>query len=172
MKSSGQKTVADIPMLDLARQYASIREEVLAAVARVCDSKSYSLGPEVGHFEQESSVLCATSEAVACASGTDALWLVLAAAGIKSGDSVITTPFSFFATASSILRAGARPVFADVDPETLNLDPARVEARLKASSTRRTAVMPVHLSVQCADMGGLDRVVGGIKRHGVAESGE
>src|SRR5262249_45336230 len=163
MKSSGQKTVADIPMLDLSRQYASIREDILAAVARVCDSQSYILGPEVGQFEREFAALCATSESVACASGTDALWLGLAAAGVKSGDSVVTTPFSFFATASSIIRAGARPVFADIDPETLNLDPAKVEQSLKISSASRQAVMPVHLYGQCADMDGLNRVAAEFK---------
>jgi len=163
MKSSGQKVVADIPMLDLSRQYASIREDVLAAVARVCDSQSYILGPEVGQFEREFAALCGTRESVACASGTDALWLALAAAGIKSGDSVVTTPFSFFATASSIIRAGARPVFADIDPETLNLDSAKVEQTLKASSARRHAVMPVHLYGQCADMDGLNRIAAEFK---------
>jgi dTDP-4-amino-4,6-dideoxygalactose transaminase len=163
MKSSGQKMVADIPMLDLSRQYASIREDVLAAVARVCDSQSYILGPEVGQFEREFAALCRTGESVACASGTDALWLALAAAGIKSGDSVVTTPFSFFATASSVVRAGARPVFADIDPETLNLDSAKVEQSLKASSARRHAVMPVHLYGQCADMDGLNRIAAEFK---------
>src|SRR5262249_45541058 len=163
MKSSGQKTVSDIPMLDLSRQYASIREDVLAAVARVCDSQSYILGPEVGHFEREFAALCATSETVACASGTDALWLGLATAGVKSGDSVVTTPFSFFATASFIIRAGARPVFADVDPETLNIDPAKVEQSLKTSSAGRHAVMPVHLYGQCADMDGIGRIAAEFK---------
>jgi dTDP-4-amino-4,6-dideoxygalactose transaminase len=163
MKNSGQKMVADIPMLDLSRQYTSIREDVLAAVARVCDSQSYILGPEVGHFEREFAALCTTSESVACASGTDALWLALAAAGIKSGDAVVTTPFSFFATASSIVRAGARPVFADIDPETLNLDSAKVGQSLKASSARRHAVMPVHLYGQCADMDGLSRIAAEFK---------
>jgi dTDP-4-amino-4,6-dideoxygalactose transaminase len=163
MKGSGQKMVADVPMLDLSRQYASIREDILAAVARVCDSQSYILGPEVGQFEREFAALCTTSESVACASGTDAVWLALAAAGIKSGDSVVTTPFSFFATASSIIRAGARPVFADIDPETLNLDSAKVEQSLKASSARRHAVMPVHLYGQCADMDGLNLIAAEFK---------
>jgi dTDP-4-amino-4,6-dideoxygalactose transaminase len=163
MKSSGQKAVADIPLLDLSRQYASIREEVLAAVARVCDSQSYILGLEVASFEREFAALCSTRESVACASGTDALWLCLAAAGIRSGDSVVTTPFSFFATASSIIRAGARPVFADIDPQTLNLDPAKVEQSLRASSARRHAVMPVHLYGQCADMDRLKRIAAEFK---------
>jgi dTDP-4-amino-4,6-dideoxygalactose transaminase len=158
MKDSGHKAVAEIPMLDLSRQYASIREEVLTAVERVCDSQSYILGEEIAAFEREFADLCSTSDSVACASGTDAVWLALAAAGIKSGDSVITTPLSFFASASSIVRAGARPVFADVDPETLNLNPARVEHSLRASSRRPRALMPVHLYGQCADTDGFGRI--------------
>lgn len=150
-------------MLDLSRQYASIREEVLSAVARVCDSQRYILGGEVVAFEREFASLCGTDEAVGCASGSDGLWLAMVAAGVRSGDAVITTPFSFFATASSITRAGARPVFADVDPETLNLDPISVERRLKLSPAHIHAVMPVHLYGQCADMDGLDRVASEFK---------
>jgi dTDP-4-amino-4,6-dideoxygalactose transaminase len=172
MKSPGNKTVAEIPLLDLSRQYASIRDEVLAAISRVCDSQSYILGGEVSALEREFAALCGTAEAVACASGTDALWLALAAAGTANGDSVVTTPFSFFATASSILRAGARPVFVDVDPETLNLDPAKLEAGLKASSARRTALMPVHLYGQCADMDSLDRVAAEFKLHVIEDAAQ
>ncbi|HET9281009.1 MAG TPA: DegT/DnrJ/EryC1/StrS family aminotransferase [Candidatus Angelobacter sp.] len=156
MKSAGHKTATTVPMLDLSRQFASIRNEVFTAIGRVCESQHYILGEEVVAFEREFASLCASAEAVGCASGTDGLWLALVAAGVKPGDSVITTPFSFFATASSILRAGARPVFADVNPETLNLDPAKVEQRVKSSSVR--AVMPVHLYGQCADMDGFDRL--------------
>jgi dTDP-4-amino-4,6-dideoxygalactose transaminase len=145
-------------MLDLSRQYASIREDVLAAVARVCDSQRYILGDEVVAFEREFSALCGTTQAVGCASGTDGLWLAMAAAGVGPGDAVITTPFSFFATASSILRAGAKPVFVDVDPETLNLAPSRVEERLKSAPKATRAVMPVHLYGQCADMDAFDRL--------------
>ncbi|HET7873709.1 MAG TPA: DegT/DnrJ/EryC1/StrS family aminotransferase [Terriglobales bacterium] len=145
-------------MLDLARGYASIRDQVLAAVARVCDSQKYILGEEVEKFEREFAALCATQQGVACASGTDALWLALAAAGVKPGDSVITTPFSFFATASSIIRAGARPVFVDIDPETLNLDPAKVEEKFRHASPRPSAIMPVHLYGQCADMAAINRI--------------
>jgi dTDP-4-amino-4,6-dideoxygalactose transaminase len=163
MKSSGQKAVADVPMLDLSRQYASIRNEVLAAVERVCDSQSYILGPEVAALEREFATLCGTAESVACASGTDALWLGLAAAGTRSGDAVITTPFTFFASASSIVRAGARPVFVDIDPETLNIDPEKVEAGLRDASARRTAVMPVHLYGQCADMDRLNKIAAEFK---------
>ncbi len=150
-------------MLDLSRQYASIRDEVLSAIARVCDSQRYILGPEVVAFEREFASLCGTAEAVGCASGSDGLWLAMAAAGIRSGDAVITTPFSFFATASSILRVGARPVFADVDPETLNLDSSSVENRLKLSPANVRAVMPVHLYGQCVDMDALDRVASEFK---------
>jgi dTDP-4-amino-4,6-dideoxygalactose transaminase len=159
------KAIAEVPMLDLSRQYASIREEVLAAVARVCDSQSYILGPEVAALEREFAALCDTADCVSCASGTDALWLGLAGAGTGSGDFVITTPFSFFATASSILRAGARPVFVDVDPETLNLDPVAVEASLKESRAGRTTVVPVHLYGQCADMDALNRIAAEFKLH-------
>lgn len=145
-------------MLDLSRQYTAIRDEVLAAIARVCDSQKYILGDEVVLFEREFAALCNTSAAVGCASGTDALWLGLAAAGVKTGDSVITTPFSFFATASSIIRCGARPVFADVDPDTLNLDPGSVESCVRNSPATVTAMMPVHLYGQCADMDSLGRI--------------
>ena len=158
MKNPGTKSVADIPMLDLSRQYASIRDEILAAVERVCGSQRYILGDEVVALEREFAALSGAAETVACASGTDALWLALAAAGIKGGDAVITTPFSFFASASSIVRAGARPVFADIDPETLNLDPAKVEQSLRQSSAARHALMPVHLYGQCPDMDALNRV--------------
>ncbi len=172
MRSPGHKTTADIPMLDLSRQYASIRGEVLAAIARVCDSQQYILGEDVAAFEREFAGLCGTAESVACASGTDALWLALAAAGIKNGDSVITSPFSFFASASSIVRAGARPAFADIDPETLNLDPAKVEQSVKASSAQRQAVMPVHLYGQCADMDSFDRIAGEFKLHVIEDAAQ
>jgi dTDP-4-amino-4,6-dideoxygalactose transaminase len=139
-------------MLDLSRQYATIRDEIMEAIERVCASQRYILGDEVAAFEREFAALCGTSKCVACASGTDALWLALVAAGIKGGDAVITTPFTFFASASSIVRAGARPFFADIDPETLNIDTLKLEESLKTSPARRHAVMPVHLYGQCADM--------------------
>jgi dTDP-4-amino-4,6-dideoxygalactose transaminase len=172
MKSAGHKAVADVPMLDLSRQYASIRDEVLAAVARACDSQRYILGDEVVAFEREFAALCTTADSVGCASGTDGLWLALAAAGIGPGDSVITTPFSFFATASSILRAGAKPVFVDVDPGTLNLDPTKVEARLKSSPRGMRAVMPVHLYGQCADMNAFADLSAEFKVHVVEDAAQ
>src|SRR5579862_6429346 len=110
------RTVDAIPLLDLHRQYQQIREEVLAAVERVCASQHFILGAEVEALEREVAEFVGTSEAVGCASGTDALWLALLAVGVQPGDSVITTAFSFFASASAIVRAGARPVLLDVDP--------------------------------------------------------
>jgi dTDP-4-amino-4,6-dideoxygalactose transaminase len=163
MKSAGHKAAASIPMLDLSRQYAGLRDEILAAVARACDSQRYILGEDAIAFEREFAALCGTADAVGCASGTDGLWLALAAAGIGPGDSVITTPFSFFATASSILRAGAKPVFADVDPETLNLAPTSVEEHLKRTPHGARALMPVHLYGQCADMDSFDRLAAEFK---------
>ncbi|MFZ0815587.1 MAG: DegT/DnrJ/EryC1/StrS family aminotransferase [Candidatus Sulfotelmatobacter sp.] len=152
----GAKPLDIVPMLDLQRQYEQIRAEVLEAVERVCASQHYVLGPEVEAFERELAGFCGTRDAVGCASGTDALWLALAAAGVEPGDQVLTTPFSFFASASAIVRTGARPVFADIDPRTFNLDPARVEGFLRAGCRDRLrALLPVHLYGQCADMNGL-----------------
>jgi dTDP-4-amino-4,6-dideoxygalactose transaminase len=147
---------AGVPLLDLGRQYAAIREEILAAVERVCSSQHFILGAEVEALERELAAFTGAAQAVGCASGTDALWLALTAVGVQPGDSVITTAFSFFASASAIVRAGGRPVFVDVDPHTLNLDPHQVEAHLRAGkSTRLRALLPVHLYGQCADMDAL-----------------
>jgi dTDP-4-amino-4,6-dideoxygalactose transaminase len=149
-----------VPLLDLRRQYDGIREDVLAAIARVCDSQSFILGPEVEALEREIAVLTGAASAVGCASGTEALWLALVAAGVKPGDSVITTAFSFFASASAIVRAGATPVFVDIDPGTLNLDAALVNQQLRAKRPENVrAILPVHLYGQCADMDAFDRIV-------------
>ena len=140
-------------MLDLQRQYLQIREEVLAAIERVCASQHYILGAEVEGLEGELSAFCGAREAVGCASGTDALWLALVAAGVQPGDQVLTTPFSFFASASAIARVGARPVFADIDPRTFNLDAVQAERFLRSSPHDKMRVLlPVHLYGQCADM--------------------
>jgi dTDP-4-amino-4,6-dideoxygalactose transaminase len=126
----------------------------------VCDSQTFILGPEVEALEREISALTGAASSVGCASGTEALWLALAASGVKPGDSVITTAFSFFASASAIVRAGATPVFVDVDPGTLNLDAALVEQRLRVRRPENLrAILPVHLYGQCADMDGFDRLV-------------
>jgi dTDP-4-amino-4,6-dideoxygalactose transaminase len=146
-------------MLDLGRQFAQIREEVLGAIERVCASQHFILGAEVEALEREVAAFVGTSEAVGCASGTDALWLALLAVDVRPGDSVITTTFSFFASASAIVRVGARPVLLDVDPHTLNLDPAQVEAHLRTGkSTQLRALLPVHLYGQCADMDALEKL--------------
>jgi dTDP-4-amino-4,6-dideoxygalactose transaminase len=155
--------VEGVPLLDLRRQYEGIREEALAAIARVCDSQGFILGPEVEALEREIAALTGAAGAVGCASGTEALWLALIAAGVKPGDSVITTAFSFFASASAIVRAGATPVFVDVDPGTLNLDPAGVRRQLQDRQGRGgtenvRAILPVHLYGQCADMDALERI--------------
>lgn len=148
-----------VPMLDLQRQYEQVRVEVLAAVGRVCASQHYILGSEVEAFERELAAFCRASDAVGCASGTDALWLALVAAGVQPGDQVLTTPFSFFASASAIARAGARPVFADIDPRSFNLDPAHVESFLRGGERDKLrALLPVHLYGQCADMESLQRL--------------
>jgi len=153
------KKITAVPLLDLHRQYATIRQEITHAIERVCASQQFILGEEVEALESEIARFTGTSAAVGCASGTDALWLALTAAGIGSGDAVITTPFSFFASASAIVRAGARPIFVDADPGTLNLDPANVEARLRSSpNSSIKAIMPVHLYGQCTDMRALRRI--------------
>jgi dTDP-4-amino-4,6-dideoxygalactose transaminase len=145
-------------MLDLKRQFAAIRDEIYAAIEEVCESQHLVLGEAVQSFERESATYLGASAAVGCASGTDALWLALASCGVTAGDSVITTSFSFFATASSIIRCGARPIFVDIHPDTLNLDPGQVEARLySAADINLKAVMPVHLYGQCADMDRFER---------------
>jgi dTDP-4-amino-4,6-dideoxygalactose transaminase len=158
-----------VPLLDLRRQYEGIREEVLAAIARVCDSQGFILGPEVEALEREIAALTGATGAVGCASGTEALWLALVAAGVKLGDSVITTAFSFFASASAIVRAGATPVFVDVDPGTLNLDASLVAQQLRDRKLRDRrlrkkrpenlrVILPVHLYGQCADMDAFDQI--------------
>jgi dTDP-4-amino-4,6-dideoxygalactose transaminase len=147
-----------VPLLDLQRQYAAIREEVLAAIERVCSSQQFILGSEVNALEVAITSYTGAADAVGCASGTDALWLALVAAGVQPGDAVLSTPFSFFASASAIVRAGARPVFADVDPATLNLDPAEAETKIRSGGAYKLrAILPVHLYGQCADM---DRIEG------------
>lgn len=139
-------------MLDFSRQYAAIGKEVLAAIEQVCSAQKYILGDQVGTFENDAATVCGAEYGIGCASGTDALWLAMAAAEIGAGDAVITTPFSFFATVSSILRCGAQPLLADIDPATFNLDPASVENILQSTAGSKVkAIMPVHLYGQCVD---------------------
>jgi dTDP-4-amino-4,6-dideoxygalactose transaminase len=139
-------------MLDFSRQFAILRQEILDSIEAVCTSQHFILGPQVTSFEHAAASACAAPHAIGCASGTDAIWLALAAANVGPRDAVITTPFSFFATVSAILRAGATPLLADIDSTTFNLSPASVEELLRSSAGKSVrAVLPVHLYGQCAD---------------------
>ncbi|PIE59376.1 MAG: transcriptional regulator [Desulfobulbus propionicus] len=145
----------NVPLLDLRPQLAGIREEILEAVTGVIDSTRYILGPSVTEFEQAAASYLNVPEAVGVSSGTDALLASLMSLGIGPGDRVVTTPFSFFATMGVILRVGAIPVFADVEPDSLNIDPEKIaelaeEQRKKGKPIK--AIIPVHLYGQCADM--------------------
>ncbi len=146
-----------VPLLDLKAQFALIRDEVMPALLAVIERQQFILGPEVEELEKAIARLSGTRHAVACASGTDALLLSLKALDLKPGDEVITTPFTFFATAGAIWNAGGKPVFVDIQPETFNIDPGAVEA---AVGPRSRAVVPVHLFGQMARMEELLRVAG------------
>ncbi len=139
-------------MLDLKRQYRAIHEELLDALGHVLETQQFILGEHVAAFERAAEEQLGVRHALGCSSGTDALWLALAAAGIGPGMSVVTTPFSFFASVSCILRAGATPVLADIDPVTFNLSPTAVETVLDGPRGEGVrAILPVHLYGQCVD---------------------
>ncbi len=138
-----------VPLLDLKAQYAPLRQSLLEALTRVADSQRFIMGPEVDAFEQEVAHVVDVQHAIGVSSGTDALVAALMALEIGPGDEVVTSTFSFFATAGSIARVGARPVLVDIDPETFNID---VIAATRACTARTTALMPVHLFGQSADM--------------------
>ncbi|MCY2951061.1 MAG: DegT/DnrJ/EryC1/StrS family aminotransferase [Planctomycetota bacterium] len=151
-----------VKLLDLTAQYVGLRGEIRKVIDEVCDAQAFVLGPTVERFEKHLAEYCGTKYAIGVSSGTDALLCALMAIGIGDGDEVITTPFTFFATAGSIARLQARPVFVDIDPGTFNMDPRKVEAKI----TRRTrAIMPVHLFGQVADMDGIGRIA---QKHGLA----
>ena len=150
-----------MPLVDLKAQFAAIRAEVMAAIEAVMERQQFILGPEVTAFEEEMAAYVGARAAVGCASGTDALLLALMALGIGPGDEVITTPFTFVATAGAIARTGARPVFADIVPETFNIDPEAIGAAIR-SSTR--AVIPVHLFGLSADLAPIISIA---KSHGL-----
>ena len=147
-----------VSMLDLKRQYAPIHNELLDALNRVLVTQQFILGSEVAAFERAAAEQLGVGHALGCSSGTDALWLALAAAGVGSGQAVVTTPFSFFASVSAILRAGATPVLADIDPVSFNLSPAAVNAVLDGPRGANVqAVLPVHLFGQISFDPGMGR---------------
>jgi dTDP-4-amino-4,6-dideoxygalactose transaminase len=150
-----------VPLLDLKAQYATIRESLLAAVTEVLDSQVCIGGPKVTEIEQKVASISDCKYAVGVSSGTDALLCSLMALDIGPGDEVITTPFTFFATAGSIVRVGARPVFVDIDPRTYNINPDEVE---RAITAKTKAIMPVHLFGQMCEMDALMQVA---RRHGL-----
>jgi dTDP-4-amino-4,6-dideoxygalactose transaminase len=148
-----------LPLLDLKSQFDSIRDEVRAAIDRVIESQRFILGPEVEGLEREISQYSQCEYGIGVSSGTDALLVAMMAIDVKPGDEVITTPYSFFATAGCIARLGATPVFVDIEPSTFNIDPAKLEAKI----TKRTrAIIPVHLFGQMADM---DAILDISRRH-------
>lgn len=146
-----------VPLIDLVAQYRQIEAEVGGAVGRIFAEQRFILGDEVAEFECDVAEYCDSREAIGCASGTDALILALMALDVGPGDEVITSPYTFFATGSSIHRLGAKPVFVDIDPVSFNIDPAAVEA---AITPRSRVILPVHLFGQCADMAPLWRIAG------------
>ncbi|MFH2045568.1 MAG: DegT/DnrJ/EryC1/StrS family aminotransferase [Pseudomonadota bacterium] len=148
-----------VPLLDLKAQYSSIKEEILKITADIYESQYFILGPHVEKLENEIANYCSTKYALGVSSGTDALLLALMASGIGPGDSVLTSPYTFFATAGSIVRADAKPIFVDIDPDTYNISPEKILKTISSmgKNERKSlkAIMPVHLYGQCADMGAI-----------------
>ncbi len=150
-----------VPLLDLRRQLKSYRDDALAAITCVVDEQSCVLGPHVQRFEEEIATYCGVPHVVGCASGTDALLLALRALGVNDGEEVVTTPYTFFATAGAIVNARGRPVFVDIERDSFNLDATQIEDALTAETR---VLLPVHLYGQCADMGALNAIA---KAHGL-----
>ncbi len=149
MGEEGRIIIVAIPLLDLKAQYLSIKDEIDQAVLGVLDSGRFIFGPEMKTFEKEIAEYCGTRHALGVGNGTDALELALQACNIGPGDEVITSPFTFFASAETIAKAGATPVFVDIDPLTLNIDIDKIEGKI---TSRTKAVIPVHIFGQMVDM--------------------
>jgi dTDP-4-amino-4,6-dideoxygalactose transaminase len=152
-------TINNVPLLDLQAQYEPIKEEIKKVIDDVFDTKRFIMGPKIEELETKVAAYCGTKEAIGVSSGTDALIVSLMALEIGYGDEVITTPFTFFATAGSIARVGAKPVFVDIDPKTFNIDPDLIEAKI---TPKTKAIMPVHLFGQMSDM---DKIMAIAKKH-------
>lgn len=150
-----------VPLLDLKSQYLELKPELDAAIGEVMTNAAFIGGPKVKALEEAIAEYCGTEHAVACANGTDALFLIMAALGIGRGDEVITTPFTFWATVECIVHVGATPVFVDIEPGTYNMDVTQIEA---AITERTKAIMPVHIFGQCVDMDPLLEIA---NRHGL-----
>jgi dTDP-4-amino-4,6-dideoxygalactose transaminase len=178
-----------VPLLDLTQQYETIAAEVQAAIGRVCASQQFILGPQVRELELRMARYTGSAHGIGVSSGTDALLLGLMALGIGPGDAVITSAFTFFATAGTIARLGARPVFCDIDPDTFNLSPARVEAfigrdcevrgegagrqvLLRRTGERVKAIMPVHLYGQVCDMDAFMEIAGRLGLHVIEDAAQ
>lgn len=151
-----------VPFLDLKAQYAAIKDEVMRAIMDVCESQLFALGPAVAEFEEKIAAYCGCKYAIGVSSGTDALLVSLMALEVKPGDEVITSPFTFFATAGSVARLGAKPVFVDVDTDSYNIDVGRIEEKI---TEKTRAIIPVHLFGQVAQMKAITEIA---KRHKVA----
>jgi len=150
-----------VPLLDLKAQYGPIRTEILETISRVCESQHFILGPEVTALEEEVARFCGIAHGIGVSSGTDALLAALMAIDLKPGDEVITTPYSFFATAGVVARLGGRTVFVDIEPDSFNIDPRSVASRITG---RTRAIMPVHLFGRCAEMDPLLEIG---RKHGI-----
>lgn len=151
-----------VPLLDLRGQYSNLRTEIREVIDKICDAQTFILGPEVDAFEKEVAKYSGASFGVGVSSGTDALLVAMMALNVGPGDEVITSPYTFFASASTVARLGAKPVFVDIDPITYNINSEEIESKI---SSRTKAIIPVHLYGQCAQM---DKIMGIAKKHGLA----
>ena len=158
MSSAVPPAPVAVPLLDLKKQYATIRDEIRPVLDEVCDSQGFILGPRVEAFEKAIAAYVGARHAIGVSSGTDAQLAAMMALGIGPGDEVVTSPYTFFASAGAVHRLGARAVFCDIDPETFNLDPAKLAG---AITPRTKAIQPVHLYGQCADMGPIGELAKG-----------